>query len=90
MLVSNVDVMKLLLLANYREQREHVFPSKSSLDWFLRKHRAALVRAGALLLLTGRWFVDAPRFDAYLVEHGACTAAAHAALPHAQAQDKAG
>lgn len=61
---------QLVLLTEYRSQRRHLFPSPSSLDWFLRKHRSGLVRAGALLLHTGRWFAAIDKFDAYVVDAG--------------------
>jgi hypothetical protein len=35
----------------------HLF-SKSSMQWYVRKNKARLVEAGALLLHCGRWHVD--------------------------------
>lgn len=58
----------LVKLAGFREQRQHLFPSKSSLDWFVRQNRGHLVEAGALLMHTGQWFVDPERFDECVVE----------------------
>lgn len=51
--------------------REHVFKSEQSLQWFMRRHRDALVKAGALVLLVGRWYVHPARFDAYLMASAA-------------------
>lgn len=64
------ELSELTLLPTYREQRQHIFPSQSSLDWFIRKHRQGLVQAGALLFLTGRWFTDPSKFDSYLIGLG--------------------
>lgn len=61
-------------LIEYQEARPRLFPSESSLRWYLRHNRAELVAAGALLLHTGRWLVDAARFDAFVRER-ACDAA---------------
>jgi hypothetical protein len=44
------------------------------MDWFLRKHREALVERGALLLLTGRWFVSPNKFDGFMEELGSRSA----------------
>ena len=55
----------------YREQRQHLFPSKSSLDWFIRQHKSELVTAGALLMVVGQWHVHAEKFDAAVLDIGA-------------------
>lgn len=54
----------------YRAGREHVFPSDGSLEWFTRTNRAALQRAGALVKVGGIWYVNAPRFDAFVLNGG--------------------
>lgn len=77
--MDTTDVLKLAPLPEYRAQRQHIFPSQASLDWYLRKNRSGLVESGALLLLAGRWFVNAERFDAYLLQAGTEAAKAHAA-----------
>lgn len=56
--------------AAYRAEREHIFPSDSSLDWFIRSNRRALVEAKALLLIGGRVMVMQDAFDAALVGIG--------------------
>ncbi|MBL0919365.1 MAG: hypothetical protein IBJ14_11725 [Hydrogenophaga sp.] len=58
-------------LPAYRERREHVFPSRHSLEWFLRLHRQGLVESGALLKVQGQWFAVPDRFDAYVIADGA-------------------
>ena len=58
----------LRTLAQYREGgREHIFPSETSLEWTCRKHRAELIREGALLLVSGRRMVNPPVFDAVVL-----------------------
>lgn len=71
------NLSQLTPLAMYREQRELIFASKHSLDWYVRRHRNDLIEGGALLLVAGRWFADAERFDAYVMAQGAATAKAH-------------
>lgn len=44
-------------------QISHLFESTYSLQWFVRKHKARLVEAGALLMHSGRWFVDLAKFE---------------------------
>jgi hypothetical protein len=70
----NTQLDQLVLLSAYREQRQHFFPSQGSLDWFLRRHRQGLVQAGALFLLSGRWFADLRTFDDYVMGVGATEA----------------
>jgi hypothetical protein len=53
----------LVLLWDWRASNQHLFPSDTSLRWHLRQHRNAYVKAGALLTIGGRFFVDPPRFE---------------------------
>jgi len=43
--------------------RANIFPSEGSLRWFVRRHRPALVKAGALVKLRGIWHVDTESWD---------------------------
>jgi len=52
----------------YREMREHIFPSESSLEWF--KNRLQLSAVKALLVINGRVFVNEREFDGFLLELG--------------------
>jgi hypothetical protein len=61
---------ELVKLPEYREGRQHIFPGKHSLEWFLRQHKPGLIEAGAMLMLTGQWFVVPKQFDAYVAEVG--------------------
>lgn len=60
-------VLRLQPLGQFRELRAHVFPSAESMRWYLRRHRAALIKAGAICAPTGRWLVDPVAFDAYFL-----------------------
>jgi hypothetical protein len=71
-------VAQLVPLTEYREQRQHLFPSNGSLEWFVRKHRATLIEAGALLMIGGRHFAHPEKFDAYIPGAGKEAAASHA------------
>ncbi len=62
---------RLQLPAEYVAQRQHLFPSQPSFDWFVRRNRSALVQAGALLRPTGRWLVEPAAFDAAILTIGA-------------------
>lgn len=60
----------LMLPQQYRSSRQHMFPSDGSLQWYVRRHRTALVSAGAILLIAGRTHIDEQRFDAFALEQG--------------------
>jgi len=49
---------------------ERTFPTKDSLSWFVRRHRAALVESGALIVITGRLRFHRQRFKEAAVEIG--------------------
>lgn len=53
----------------WRGRHAALFPSDESLRWFLRLHRAELVRRGGLALLAGRW-VATPELSALVREIG--------------------
>lgn len=54
----------------YRAAREHIFPSDSSLEWFIRTNRRVLVEANALLVIGGRIMVIQDAFDAAVFSIG--------------------
>ena len=63
----------LLTLTNpiqYRIGREHIFPSDASLQWFIRKNKAALAKAGAVLKPAGHILINQNKFDAAVLEIG--------------------
>lgn len=63
----------LLILTNpakYRNGREHIFPSDASLQWFIRKNRATLAKAGAVVKPAGHILINQNKFDAVVLEIG--------------------
>jgi hypothetical protein len=59
-----IDIQSLVGLEEYRSAgRSSVFPSKASLDWFIRRHKDALLAAGALVSPTGRKLILPEAFD---------------------------
>lgn len=66
---ADVPAMKnLCSFPTYQAANAHIFPTKASLEWFYRAHRARLVEAGAVLQISARLFVDAPKFERALME----------------------
>jgi hypothetical protein len=70
------DVVPLLPVP---QQLAHLFGGAYSAQWYVRKHKARLVGAGALLMHCGRWYVDLTRFDAAFREISADAARAQLA-----------
>lgn len=64
------ELFKLRPLADYQVSRCHVFPSSGSMEWFVHRNRARLVKAGALVKLTGRSLVHEEKFDAEVLAIG--------------------
>lgn len=60
----------LLTLPEHQQQRQRFFPSEDSLRWHLRQHRQALVDTGAVLYIGGRLWINAEKFDAFMVSAG--------------------
>lgn len=60
----------LVSLSAYQATREHIFPSQTSLRWFIRKNRASLVERLALLRLAGRLVVNPTVFDEVVMTTG--------------------
>jgi hypothetical protein len=50
--------------------RAHIFPSESSLQWFIRKNKTLLIQSKALLNLTGRTLINSSHFDEVVLEVG--------------------
>jgi hypothetical protein len=51
----------------YRESRARFFPSVYSLQWFVRRHKARLIQAGAIVMHGGQWYADEAKFDAIVM-----------------------
>ena len=67
---QGAKVAQLLALEQYRAQRAHLFPSLSSLQWWMRTHRRQAIEAGALLLVRGRYHVNPEKMDACIAAAG--------------------
>lgn len=83
--MTKTPLSVLLKLAAYRDQRQHIFPSPGALEWFVRRHRAGLVNAGALVMLTGQWHAHEAKFDDYVLWAGQEAAQRHSATSEAAA-----
>ncbi len=46
----------------YQQRASEVFRSQSSLDWFIRAHRAELAQHGAIVKLAGEVLIDEGKF----------------------------
>lgn len=68
-------VMGLVTPDQYQEKRQHMFPSDTSLTWYIRRHRPALVRCGAVMIINRRVWLDAQLLDDYVVKAGRESAA---------------
>jgi hypothetical protein len=60
-------IKSLRLPAEYQAERQNVFPSMSSLNWFVRQHRDHLVQRGALVAPAGRKLIEPDKFDSYVM-----------------------
>jgi len=48
--------------------RTNLFPTKASLDWFIRKHRHELVKEKAIVSPTGRRMIRPKSFDEFIAD----------------------
>ena len=68
---SRFDISELKTPSDYRaEGRSHIFPSAGSLEWFIRKHKAALIKEKALLRPTRQFMVNPYLFDKLVLSIG--------------------
>ena len=63
-------VQALVPLLEYQQGRAHLFPSLESLRWYLKRHRAALIEAEALVMVAGRLLASPEPFDGYVLRAG--------------------
>lgn len=75
MQITAADLSKLKLPADYVSTRPHIFPSDSSLKWFIRRHREKLVAAQAISRPLGRDLINEEKFDSVVLEVGQLTMA---------------
>jgi hypothetical protein len=65
------NLNQLRTLKDYlSDGRTHVFPSETSLKWFIRKNKQKLLGTGAVLILAGRTLVDIDAFDKMVCQIG--------------------
>ena len=60
----------LVLPTAYQAERQALFPSPTSLEWFTRQHRPLLLRAKALSVIAGRTQIDAEAFESVVAQVG--------------------
>lgn len=66
--MNTTDVTKLCRPEDYQSLgRQHLFPSPTSISWFIRLNRDRLVKAGAILKVGNRMVVDPDKFDAVVL-----------------------
>lgn len=53
---------------DYRESRAPHFPSRYSIQHFVRTHKARLIKAGALVMHGGAWYAEEAAFDTVVVQ----------------------
>ena len=67
MVLKNDGLFSLASPDEYRNDgRCNIFPTKASLDWFIRKHRHSLIKNKALVYPTGRKLISPERFDQFI------------------------
>lgn len=64
------QLSKLITPNAYQSARGHVFPSATSLQWFMRRNRERLITSRALLMVAGRLLIDEGPFDCAVIEIG--------------------
>ena len=67
---------QVMLPDEYQKVRQRHFPSKGSLEWYIRVNKSALVEMGAMLKHRGAWHVHADRFDQAVLKIAGLSAAA--------------
>ena len=60
----------LKLPADYVSSRLHIFPSLTSLKWFIRQHRNRIRDANAMSRPLGRDLIDEAKFDEVVIAVG--------------------
>ena len=61
-------LIRLMAPADFASAHQHLFPSVTSLSWYMRVHRAALLEAGALMMVRGRLMIDPEPFGRVYIE----------------------
>ncbi|HEU4458452.1 MAG TPA: hypothetical protein VFR90_04965 [Methylibium sp.] len=64
------DLATLQTPEQYATARSTLYPSETSLRWFIRRNRPELVEAEAITCPTGQWLVIPDKFDRVAMEIG--------------------
>ena len=68
--MSTETINGLVSIAEYQLSRAHLFPSKESILWFVKKHRTELIAGDALLEISRRKKIEPGHFDKFVLEVG--------------------
>lgn len=60
----------LVSIQDYQRANANVFPSRGSVEWFVRQHKLNLIEARAIYIITRRTLLHAQRFNAYVLKVG--------------------
>ena len=60
------DITNLVDPDVYQDARKTLFPSKTSVRWYMRRHKGALTKCGAIVLHCNRWLIHAGKFDQFV------------------------
>lgn len=60
----------LLTISGIPSKYPDIFPGIESVRWYLREHRAGLEEAEALSMIRNRLYINADRFEQYVVRAG--------------------
>lgn len=52
----------------FQDRHPNVFGSVHGVEWFIRRHRSALIEAGALIYLQKRKLIDLEQFRLFALE----------------------
>lgn len=72
--MGQIEISQLCSIDQYQSERATIFPSRASLDWFIRKHRGRLLDQRAIISPTGRKLISRTAFDSLVLEIGSETA----------------
>jgi hypothetical protein len=59
---------ELLDFEAYQSEVAHLFPSVGALEWFWKRHKAELLRSGAVVIINRRKRVHAPTMAAVILQ----------------------
>ncbi len=69
--MNQLAISEICSIDRYQSERVDIFPSRASIDWFIRKHRQRLWESRAIIAPTGRKLISPQAFDSLVIEIGA-------------------